>query len=103
MGRPSNGEWSVVGYDHDPTPGDPEMVAEIGLDLRDLADLIQRQASEIEALCSVNEWQSKAAETFRHTAHDAVKDLRRAFHRYDTAANALGTSTQESGYAAELY
>ena len=103
MGRPSDGEWSVVGYDHDPTPGDPETVAEIGLDLRDMADLIQRQAREIEVLSSVESWQSKAAETFRGTAHDAVKDLRKAFHRYDVAARALGTSTQGSGYAAELY
>jgi hypothetical protein len=81
MSRPADAEWSVVGYDQDPVPGDPEMVAEIGLDLRDMADLIERQAHEIEVVASVREWQSKAAEKFRDNARDAVKDLRKAYHR----------------------
>lgn len=102
MARPGNTEWSILGYDHDPTPGDPDAVSEIGQDLRDLAGLIWRQAAEIESLCSVESWQSKAAEKFKHTAQSAVADLRKAFHRYDIAAKALGTSTEGSGYAAEL-
>ena len=103
MSRPADAEWSVVGYDQDPVPGDPEMVAEIGSDLRDMADLIERQAHEIEVVASVREWQSKAAEKFRDNAHDAVKDLRKAYHRYDVAATALGTDTHGTGYAAELW
>ncbi|WP_194925540.1 hypothetical protein [Catenulispora pinisilvae] len=89
--------------DHDPTPGDPDTVADIGQDLRDLADLIQRQASEIDSLRSVESWNSKAADEFRGKAHSASSDLRKAFKRYDVAAQVLGTSTNGSGYATELF
>lgn len=103
MARPGVGEWAILGYDHDPTPGDPDTVAEIGQDLRDLADLIRQQAAEIDALRSVDTWKSKAADAFRDKAHGAVTDLRKAFERYDVAAEVLGVSTNSTGYATELF
>ena len=85
----------MLGESGDPIPGDPESVALLGLTLRDTANDIQRETGEVQALSSVESWQSKAAGRFRDAAHDAVGDLRKAFHRYDAAATAMGTTVRE--------
>ncbi|MQS06301.1 hypothetical protein [Streptomyces alkaliphilus] len=96
MGRAAaSGDWSVVGESRDPTPGDPQEVAAIGRELRLLADAIERQAGEIEALAGVEGWQSIAAAEFRAEADGAAGRLRKAFVRYDTAARVMGTSVKE--------
>ncbi|MDI5962037.1 hypothetical protein [Streptantibioticus silvisoli] len=85
----------MLGEDGDPVPGDPEGLALLGLTLRDTADDIQRETGEIQALASVESWNSDAADRFRDAAHDAVGDLRKAFHRYDVAARAVGVVVRE--------
>ncbi|MBV9026657.1 MAG: hypothetical protein JO362_23310 [Streptomycetaceae bacterium] len=106
MNRPAAHEWAVLGEDRDPVPGDPEAVVLLALTLREVADDIVREANEIKALASVESWKSKAADEFRKSAGKAEEGLRKAFHRYGIASEALGTSVHESGgsdpYAAEL-
>ena len=95
MRRPPVHEWAVLGEDADPVPGDPDAVAALGGLLRDTADEIWRESGEVRALASVESWKSDAAERFRNAADDAVGNLRKAYHRYDVAARAMGTSVQE--------
>ncbi|WP_330306564.1 MULTISPECIES: putative T7SS-secreted protein [unclassified Streptomyces] len=107
MTRPRADEWAVIGESSDPIPGNPEEVAKLGRDLRKTAEAIQKQAKEIKALSSVESWKSKAAEEFRKEAEEAEGKLRKAFKRYDAAADALGEKVVEGGssteYASELH
>ncbi|MFI1565564.1 hypothetical protein ACH4ZX_21370 [Streptomyces sp. NPDC020490] len=61
MRRPPVHEWAVLDEDGDPVPGDPDAVALLGQSLRDVAQDIQREAGDVEALCGVESWKSKAA------------------------------------------
>ncbi|MCZ4508844.1 hypothetical protein O3Q52_11640 [Streptomyces sp. ActVer] len=107
MTRPRADEWSAIGEASDPVPGDPEEVAKLGRDLRKTADSIKKQADEIKALSGVDAWKSKAADEFRKEAEEAEGKLRKAFKRYDAAADALGEKVIEGGaskeYASELH
>lgn len=107
MTRPGADEWVVIGESADPVPGDPDEVAKLGRDLRKTAEAIKKQANEIKALSSVKEWKSKAAEEFRKQAGEAEGKLRKAYSRYDAAADALGEKVVEGGgskeYASELH
>ncbi|MFF5102119.1 putative T7SS-secreted protein [Streptomyces sp. NPDC000134] len=107
MTRPRAEEWAVIGELSDPIPGDPEEIAGLGRELRRTAEAIKKQADEIKALASVDEWKSKTAEEFRKEAEEAEGKLRKAFKRYDTAADALGEKVVEGGsskeYASELH
>ncbi|MGC9409551.1 putative T7SS-secreted protein [Streptomyces sp. DZ1-3] len=107
MTRPGADEWAVVGESGDPIPGDPDEVAKLGRDLRKTAESIRKQAEEIKALSSVEAWKSKAAEEFRSQAEEAEGKLRKAYKRYDAAADALGEKVMEGGcsteYASELH
>jgi hypothetical protein len=97
----------VIGEPSDPVPGDPEEIAGLGRELRRTAEAIKKQADEIKALASVEQWKSKTAEEFRKEAEEAEGKLRKAFKRYDTAADALGEKVLEGGsskeYASELH
>jgi hypothetical protein len=105
--RPRSEEWAVIGEAADPIPGDPEEIAKLGRELRKTAQTIRKQADEIKALASVDEWKSKTAEEFRKDAEEAEGKLRKAFKRYDAAADALGEKVIEGGcstqYASELH
>ncbi|MER7397413.1 putative T7SS-secreted protein [Streptomyces sp. NPDC000151] len=90
MRRPPAHEWAVLDEDEDPIPGDPDLVAALGQSLRDTAEDISREAGDIKALSAVESWQSKAADKFRETADDTIEPLRKAYHRYDKAAGAMG-------------
>ncbi|MFF3845417.1 putative T7SS-secreted protein [Streptomyces sp. NPDC002328] len=107
MTRPRADEWAVIGESADPIPGDPEEVARLGRSLRKTAEAIRKQADEIKALSSVEAWKSKAAEEFRGQAEEAEGKLRKAYKRYDAAADALGEKVIEGGsyseYASELH
>ncbi|MDX3747856.1 putative T7SS-secreted protein [Streptomyces sp. AK08-02] len=107
MTRPRAGEWAVVGEPSDPIPGDPEEVARLGRDFRRTAESIKKQADEIKALSSVAAWKSKTADEFRTQAEGAEGKLRKAFRRYDAAADALGEKVIDGGsskeYASELH
>ncbi|MFF3488119.1 putative T7SS-secreted protein [Streptomyces sp. NPDC002701] len=107
MTRPRADEWPTIGEASDPIPGDPEEVAKLGRDLRKTAESIRKQADEIKALSGVEAWKSKAADEFRKEAEEAEGKLRKAFKRYDAAADALGEKVVEGGpskqYASELH
>lgn len=107
MTRPRTDEWTVIGESSDPIPGDPEQVASLGRDFRKTAEAIKKQADEIKALSSVAAWKGKAADEFRGQAEEAEGKLRKAFKRYDAAADALGEKVMEGGsskeYASELH
>ncbi|MFJ6084355.1 putative T7SS-secreted protein [Streptomyces sp. NPDC092369] len=107
MTRPRADEWAAIGESADPVPGDPDEVARLGRDLRKTAEAIRKQAGEIKALSSVEAWKSKAADEFRQQAEEAEGKLRKAFKRYDAAADALGEKvtegTDSKEYASELH
>ncbi|MFG3100119.1 putative T7SS-secreted protein [Streptomyces sp. NPDC048182] len=105
MTRPRADEWSAIGESADPVPGEAEEVAKLGRDLRKTAKAIQKQADEIKALASVDEWKSKTAAEFRKEAGEAEGKLRKALRRYDTASDALGEKVVEGAkdYASELH
>ncbi|WP_434594676.1 putative T7SS-secreted protein [Streptomyces sp. A5-4] len=106
MSRPRADEWDLLGEPSDPVPGDSQDVAKLGRSMRKTAESIRKQADEIKALSSVDAWKSKAADEFRKEAEEAEGKLRKAFKRYDTAADALGTAVRDAGpsdeYASEL-
>ncbi|MFG2311380.1 hypothetical protein ACGFS9_22345 [Streptomyces sp. NPDC048566] len=106
-GRPAARRWAVLDETSDPVPGEPEAVARLGRQLRKTAEAIEKEAREIKALASVENWKSKAATEFRGAAEGAGDRLRKAFKRYDEAANALGTQVREdvcgTEYASELH
>ncbi|MGW7408775.1 CdiA C-terminal domain-containing protein [Streptomyces sp. NPDC054833] len=80
-------------------PGDPDIIALLGQSLREVANDIKREAGDVEALCGVESWKSKAADAFRETAHDTLDPLRKAYHRYDKAASAMGTRVRQDSVA----
>ncbi|AKZ57375.1 hypothetical protein SAM23877_4330 [Streptomyces ambofaciens ATCC 23877] len=100
-------DWSPM-YDSDPVPGDPYEVAQLGKELRSMADEIDKQARNIKALASVDGWDSDAGRAFHEIADDTAVRLKNAYDRYDEAATAMGTKVQEgdgesSEYASELH
>ncbi|GGJ52274.1 hypothetical protein [Streptomyces brasiliensis] len=105
--RPAAHRWAVLDESSDPVPGDPEEVAALGRQLRRTAEAIEKEAREIKALASVENWKSKTATEFREAADGAGDKLRKAFKRYDEAANALGTQVRDgvcsNEYASELH
>ncbi|MFF4566516.1 hypothetical protein [Streptomyces sp. NPDC001435] len=80
-------------------PGDPGIIALLGQSLREVANDIKREAGDVEALCGFESWKSKAADAFRETAHDTLEPLRKAYHRYDKAASAMGTRVRQDSVA----
>ncbi|MEW2323539.1 hypothetical protein AB0926_20930 [Streptomyces griseoincarnatus] len=105
--RPAAHRWAVLDESADPIPGDPETVARLGRQLRKTAEAIDKEAREIEALASVENWKGKTATEFRGAAEGASGKLRKAFKRYDEAAQALGTQVREgvcsNEFASELH
>ncbi|MFJ5640668.1 hypothetical protein [Streptomyces sp. NPDC093223] len=100
-------DWSPL-YDSDPVPGDPYEVAALGKKLRGMADEIDKQARNIRALSSVDEWDSDAGRAFHEIAGDTANRLKQVYDRYDGAATAVGTKVREDDgesdeYASELH
>lgn len=100
-------DWSVLGESSDPIPGDPEEVAALGRQLRETADMIQRQSASIKNLTSGEGWDSDAGDSFKKTAGDTADKLLKAYNRYDAAATALGETVDyanpERNWASALY
>ncbi|MGY1400049.1 putative T7SS-secreted protein [Streptomyces sp. SS10] len=85
----ADADWPPLWHD-DPTPGDPEEVAELGRKLRKMADMIDEQSRVIEALASVEGWDSEAGKGFHDLAGGTADKLKKSFERYDEAAKAIG-------------
>ncbi|MFJ5841039.1 putative T7SS-secreted protein [Streptomyces shenzhenensis] len=98
-------DWSPL-YESDPVPGDPHEVAQLGKKLRGMAEEIEKQARNINALASVDDWDSDAGRAFHLTAGDTAGRLKKAYDRYDEAATAVGTKVvdgESDEYAGELH
>ncbi|MFI0506401.1 putative T7SS-secreted protein [Streptomyces albogriseolus] len=97
-------DWPPLWHD-DPTPGDPEEVAELGRKLRKMADMIDEQSRVIRALASVEGWDSEAGKGFHELADGTAGRLKKSFERYDEAAKAIGEDVREEGsgqFASEM-
>ncbi|KEG40728.1 putative T7SS-secreted protein [Streptomyces althioticus] len=90
----TDADWPPLWHD-DPTPGDPEEVAELGRKLRKMADMIDEQSRVIKALASVEGWDSAAGKGFHDLAGGTADKLKKSFERYDEAAKAVGEEVSE--------
>lgn len=100
----TDADWPPLWHD-DPTPGDPEEVAELGRKLRKMADMIDEQSRVIKALASVEGWDSEAGEGFHDLAGGTADKLKKSFERYDEAAKAIGEEVSEGSsdqFASEM-
>lgn len=100
-------DWSVLGEDSDPIPGDPYEVAALGKQMRETANMISKQSANIKNLTDGPGWDSDAGDEFKKTAGDTAGKLLKAYDRYDGAATALGesvdTGNPERNWASALY
>lgn len=92
----TDSDWPPLWHD-DPTPGDPEEVAELGRKLRKMADMIDEQSRVIKALASVEGWDSEAGKGFHEMAGGTADKLKKSYERYDEAAKAIGEQVREGG------
>ncbi|MBZ6248522.1 hypothetical protein KVH27_08880 [Streptomyces olivaceus] len=90
----TDADWPPLWHD-DPTPGDPEEVAELGRKLRKMAEMIDEQSRVIDALASVEGWDSEAGKGFHELAGGTADKLKKSFERYDEAAKAIGEEVSE--------
>jgi hypothetical protein len=100
----TDADWPPLWHD-DPTPGDPEEVAELGRKLRKMADMIDEQSRVIKALASVEGWDSEAGKGFHEIAGGTADKLKKSFERYDEAAKAVGEDVREGSsdqFASEM-
>ncbi|MEU4147706.1 putative T7SS-secreted protein [Streptomyces parvulus] len=100
----TDADWPPLWHD-DPTPGDPEEVAELGRKLRKMADMIDEQSRVIDALASVEGWDSEAGKGFHELADGTADKLKKSFERYDEAAKAIGEEVSEGSsdkFASEM-
>ncbi|MDR7380953.1 polymorphic toxin-type HINT domain-containing protein [Promicromonospora iranensis] len=91
--RPS--DWSPVGLDADPTPGDPVLVLSGGQEYLEVASSIDNAASSMSRL-DVDGTVSQAVDALMATKEDTVGQIRKAHGRYVAAGEAL------VGYASSL-
>ncbi|WP_454857003.1 putative T7SS-secreted protein [Promicromonospora soli] len=84
--RPS--DWSPVGLDADPTPGDPVLVLSGGQEYLDVADSIDNAASAMSRL-DVDGTISLAVDALMETKEETVGEIRKAHGRYVAAGDAL--------------
>ncbi|MDR7385392.1 polymorphic toxin-type HINT domain-containing protein [Promicromonospora iranensis] len=91
--RPS--DWSPVGLDADPTPGDPVLVLSGGQEYLEVASSIDNAASSMSRL-DVDGTVSQAVDALMATKEDTIGEIRKAHGRYVAAGEAL------VGYASSL-
>ncbi|MBL0885431.1 polymorphic toxin-type HINT domain-containing protein [Myceligenerans indicum] len=84
--RPS--DWSPVGLDVDPTPGDPVLVLAGGQDYLEVAGAINDAASAMSRL-DVDGTVSQAVDALMEKKEDTISEIRRAHGRYEAAGEAL--------------
>jgi hypothetical protein len=93
MSRPS--DWSPVGLDSDPTPGDPVLVLSGGQEYQEVARSIDNAASAMSRL-DVDGTVSQAVDSLMSAKEDTIGEIRKAHSRYVAAGDAL------IGYASAL-
>ena len=81
-------DWSPVGLDADPTPGDPVLVLAGGQDYLEVAGSIDDAAGAMSRL-DVAGTVSQAVDALIETKEDTVSQIRRAHSRYQATGEAL--------------
>ncbi|MFI2105570.1 polymorphic toxin type 30 domain-containing protein [Isoptericola sp. NPDC019693] len=81
-------DWSPVGLDADPTPGDPVLVLAGGQDYLEVAGSIDDAAGAMSRL-DVAGTISQAVDALMETKEDTVSQIRRAHSRYQATGEAL--------------
>jgi hypothetical protein len=93
--------WPVSNTD--PVPGDPETLAALGGQMKNVAAAIEQMASTLPKLAGSEEWDSDAGDAFRVKALSVATSIGKAHGRFAAVATALGNSTYGgTGYAAVL-
>ncbi|MFI8877968.1 hypothetical protein [Streptomyces sp. NPDC055243] len=115
MGGARTKDWQPLA-DHDPIPGDPDRLEQLGRKLRKTADELERQVRHLKAASEVESWDSDAGKEFREKAKKCRGRLEAAHKRYETVADAVGdrivdhgsgyesnAAAQPGSYATELH
>jgi hypothetical protein len=88
-GRPS--DWSALGLDADPVPGDPDTVSAESRRLGQTAQELRAQIKLLQQISSDTTLKGKYASTLRAHAQQLSSDLGKVATRYETTADATGT------------
>lgn len=89
-------DWQPLA-DHDPVPGDPDRLEQLGRKLRKTANELERQVRHLKAASEVESWDSDAGKEFREKAKKCRGRLEAAHKRYDTVAGAIGDRVVDHG------
>lgn len=92
MGRPTGVAWRPLGLDEDPTPGDPQRVADEVSHLNSVATTILNQISSLKKIAGDDSDPliGKYADKIRESARDLADKLEKVHERYSKVASALG-------------
>ena len=82
-------DWSVVGFESDPVPGDPVVVRQGGNDYVGVADAIKKCADSLRALDAGGSRGSESVEALLEARDDILSKVEVAEGRYRSAGNAL--------------
>lgn len=93
MGRPY--DWSPLGLDRDPVPGDPAAVSAESRRLGKTADELRAQISMLRKISSDSTLKGQYAGTLRAHAQQLSQDLGKVLTRYEQVAAATGTWSGE--------
>lgn len=97
-GRPL--DWSAVGWDRDPTPGDPDAVAELAARFRRTAEAVRTAADGLKSIRSSDSYKGEGGEELRERTRDLAGKVKEVEERYAEAAEALDAYHPEQ-YAAQ--
>ncbi|MCF3123812.1 hypothetical protein IPZ68_29500 [Streptomyces arenae] len=89
-------DWQPLA-DHDPIPGDPDRLEQLGRKLRKTADELERQVRHLKAASEVESWDSDAGKEFREKAKKCRGRLEAAHKRYKTVADEVGDRIVDHG------
>lgn len=87
MARPS--DWSAVGMQLDPVPGDPAEIRQSASSARSIEQAIAQQVERLNSLKDGEGWESESGEKFRDSAGDLAGAIEKAKGRYTQLAAAL--------------
>ncbi|WP_190232860.1 toxin glutamine deamidase domain-containing protein [Streptomyces avicenniae] len=87
-------DWSPVGMDSDPTPGDPDEVRNLAEELQEFSDTVDEALGRVRGLASdraMQDWAGLSAEAFRSEFDGVPGNLTKLRDSYDLCAQALQT------------
>lgn len=87
MARPT--DWSAVGMQLDPVPGDPAEIRQSASSARSIEQAIAQQVQRLDSLKDGEGWESESGTKFRDSAGDLAGAIEKAKGRYTALAAAL--------------